>query len=207
MNFTVVETSLNRAEFRWKWLKFLQHTFLLGVALCALALLFGGAILLGWVTYKGLAVAFFMLLGVVGFIAWALIIISVMTGTPDRGWLAAAVERVDRRLMDRLNTLLFLEHRTRDKNAHSFARRIARQTHALVTAKPSPSPFSPERTLQCFMAFVAAVSLTYALYHFYSPWSRLLAAEKLKAAELVHPEKPLDLAPPPTNNIEQQQSW
>ena len=50
--FTVVETSLNRAEFRWKWLKFLQHSFLLGVILCLLVLLFGAAIILGWVTSK-----------------------------------------------------------------------------------------------------------------------------------------------------------
>ena len=75
--FTVVETSLNRAEFRWKWLRFLQHSFLLGVILCALVLLFGGAIILGWVTSKALATTFFALLGVVGFIAWAVIIISV----------------------------------------------------------------------------------------------------------------------------------
>ena len=88
--FTVVETSLNQAEFRWKWLKFLQHSFLLGGILCALVLLFGGAILYGWVTSKALATTFFALLGMVGFIAWAVIIISVMAGAPDRSWLAAA---------------------------------------------------------------------------------------------------------------------
>ena len=39
LRYTVVETSLNRAEFRWKWLKFLQYSFLLGSILCALVLL------------------------------------------------------------------------------------------------------------------------------------------------------------------------
>src|SRR5438093_5271217 len=108
--FTVVETSLNRAEFRWKWLRFLQHSFTLGVILVLLVLGFGGAIALGWVTSKTVATTFFALLAVVGFIAWAIIIISVVAGAPDRNWLAAALERVDRRLLDRLNTLLFLEH-------------------------------------------------------------------------------------------------
>jgi hypothetical protein len=82
--FTMVETSLNQAEFRWKWLRFLQHSFLLGSILCALALLFAGGIICGWVTSKALATTFFALLGMVGFIAWAVIIISVLAGSPDR---------------------------------------------------------------------------------------------------------------------------
>src|ERR1035441_6873048 len=109
--FTVVETSLNRAEFRWKWLKFLQHSFLLGVILCVLVLLFGAAIILGWVTSKLLATTFFALLAMGGFIAWAVIIISVLAGAPERPWLAAALERVNPRLLDRLNTLLYIERR------------------------------------------------------------------------------------------------
>src|ERR1017187_6726032 len=83
--FTVVETSLIRAEFRWKWLKFLQHSFLLGSVLCALVLLFVGGIICGWVTSKALATTFFSLLGMVGFITWAVIIISVMAGSPAGG--------------------------------------------------------------------------------------------------------------------------
>jgi hypothetical protein len=207
MSFTVVETSLNRAEFRWKWLKFLQHSFLLGGVVSLLVLLFGGAILLGWVTNKALATTFFALLAVSAFIAWAVIIISVMAGSPDRTWLAAAVERVDRRLRDRLNTLLFLERRRSDMHTHSFALRIARQTQSVLAAKASPSPFAGTRTTQWFVAFLAILSVTFALYHIYSPWSRLLAAQNTKAADVVHPEKPLDLALPATNNVEQQQNW
>ena len=32
--FTIVETTLNRAEFRWKCLKFLRYSMILGTALC-----------------------------------------------------------------------------------------------------------------------------------------------------------------------------
>src|SRR3974377_1430115 len=106
--FTVVETSLNRAEFRWKWLKFLRHTAVLGMVLCLLLLVFAGAILGGWVTSKGLAITFLVMLLTAGFIAWAVVIISVLAETPDRPWLARALERVDSRFLDRLNTLLFL---------------------------------------------------------------------------------------------------
>ena len=205
--FTVVETSLNRAEFRWKWLKFLQHSFLLGGILCVLVLLFGGAISVGWVTSKALATTFFALLGIVGFIAWAVIIISVMAGAPDRSWLAAALERVNPRLLDRLNTLLFLERRRRDARAHSFALRIARQTQAVLAAKASPSPFPATRALEYMLGFIVALTATVLVYQLYSPWSRLLAAEKAKATPPVQAEKPLELALPTTNNAEQSQTW
>src|SRR3954452_3299772 len=109
--FTIVETSLNRAEFRWKWLKFLQHSFTLGGMLALLVLFFGCAITAGWVTSRSWAITFFAVLGVAGFIAWVVIIINVLAGAPDRNGLVAALERVDRRFLDRLNTLLFLERR------------------------------------------------------------------------------------------------
>src|SRR6267142_5054412 len=106
-SFTIVETSLNRAEFRWKWLLFLQRSFALGAIVCLLVSLFGGALLLDWVTSKTFALIFFVGLGVTGFIAWVVLVIAIAAGSPDRNWLASAVERVDHRLLDRLHTLLF----------------------------------------------------------------------------------------------------
>jgi hypothetical protein len=205
--FTVVEMSLNRAEFRWKWLKFLQHSFLLGSILCALVLLFAGGIIGGWVTSKALATTFFALLGMVGFIAWAVIIISVMAGAPDRSWLAAALERVNPRLLDRLNTLLFLERRHRDAHSSSFATRIARQTVHVLAAKAAPTPFPSTRVREYMLGFIAALTATVLVYQLYSPWSRLLAAEKAKAKPPVQAEKPLELTLPTTNNAEQSQTW
>ena len=205
--FTVVETSLNQAEFRWKWLRLLRHSFLLGVILCLLVLLFGGTIIFGWVTNKALATTFFALLGMAGFVAWAVILISVLAGAPERSWLAAALERTNPRLLDRLNTLLFLERRRRDSRAHSFALRIARQTTSVMGAKARPSPFPATRVLEYMVGFIVALAITVLVYQFYAPWSRLLAAEKSKAAPAVQAEKPLELNLPATNNVEQSQAW
>jgi hypothetical protein len=205
--YAVVETSLNRAEFRWKWLKFLQHSFLLGCIDCALLLLFAGAIIVGWVTSKSLATTFFALLAIVTFIAWAIIIISVLASSPDRAWLAAALERVNPRLLDRLNTLLYLERRPRDARLSSFALRIARQAFGVLAAKKVRSPFQSTRARAYMLNFSAALVTTVLVYQFYSPWSRLLAAEKTKATPPVVAEKPLELTLPTTNNAEQSQTW
>ena len=45
--FTIVETSLNRAEFRWKWLKFLQLSFLIAAIVSGMVLLLGCAMHFG----------------------------------------------------------------------------------------------------------------------------------------------------------------
>jgi hypothetical protein len=205
--FTVVETSLNRAEFRWKWLQFVLRTAILGIVLSLLALAFGGAILAGWITRKDFAMACAILMGVVGLVAWAVISISILAGAPDPLWLAAAVEKSDRRLLDRLNTLLTLNKRRGELRAESFAVRIARQAQAIINQRVPPKPFSARRSFAHLAAFLALFGATIALYQVYSPWNRLVAVGRPTVASQVATEKPLDLAPPATNNLEQNRSW
>src|SRR5437773_2296463 len=205
--FTIVETSLNRAEFRWKWLRFLQHSFTLAIVLSLLVLVFGIAILCGWVTSRALATTFFALLAVVGFIAWAVVIISVLAGGPDRNWLAAALERADSRLLDRLNTLLFLEHRRGDARVENFALRIAQQTQGVLGEKATPPAFPSTRPLAHLAGLIAVLAVTVFVYRQFSPWQKLLLAEKAKAVPAARSEKPLELTLPATNNVEQNLPW
>jgi hypothetical protein len=206
--FTVVETSLNRAEFRWKWLRFLQYTAVLGIVLCTLALLFGGMMLAGWIASKGLAITFFVVLALAGLVAWAVILISVLAGTPARPWLAAALERADRRFLDRLNTLLFLEKHGNEPRNESFALRIARQTQALIAEKKNPLPFRAATSLAWLGAFVMILAATLLWYQAYSPWNYVLtAAQNARTAPQPKPDPTLDLAPPTTNNVEQNLAW
>lgn len=205
--FTIVETSLNRAEFRWKWLRFLQHTFTLGIVLCSLTLLLAVSILNDWLTNRTLAVALLTGLGILGLIAWVVIVIAVLAGSPDRNWLAAAVERVDRRLLDRLNTLLFLEKRPREPQTDAFSIRIAKQTRAVLAAKPSPSPFSGSRPLPYLFAFLALLAATFFVSHYYAPWKRLTTPTQFSKAQPAQEPQPLELLPPATNNVEQNRNW
>jgi hypothetical protein len=205
--FTTVETSLNRAEFRWKWLRFLQHTFVLGIVLCLLSLLFGVAIVAGWLTSKTAAITIVTILAILGIIAWLVIAIAILASTPERNWLAAVIERVDRRLLDRLNTLLFLEKRPRGPQTDAFSVRIAKQTHAVFAAKPCPPPFRANRAWGYFAAFLLAATATFFVYHIYAPWSRLVVASKLSKVQPAPERHSLELAPPSTNNLEQNQNW
>ncbi len=205
--YTAVEKSLNRAEFRWKWLRFLQHGLSLATILCGLVLLLGIALIAGWITSKEWAVTLFGLLGVTGFIALVAVVIAVASRVVDRNWLAATLERVDRRFMDRLNTLLFLEKQRGRSEGAVFESRIAAQTQAVIREKESPSPFPAAPLLARLSTFVLVLSLTIAVYHFYSPWAHLQTSQSAQSKSAGEPAKPLELALPATNNIEERQLW
>ncbi|HVV73637.1 MAG TPA: hypothetical protein VHI52_19360, partial [Verrucomicrobiae bacterium] len=204
--FLVVETSLNRAEFRWKALKLLQYTAILGSSVCLCLLFLGGAVLGGLVSDRNLALFLFGVVGAVAVLAWAIVAIGVMASSPERPSLAAALERVDHRLLDRLNTLLFLERRRGEPQAESFAVRIAKQTHGVLTDKPSPSPFSALRPMAHVLVLVFTLILTVLLYSVYHPLDHLVSRHK-SAAEQTASAKPVELTLPPTNNIEQTRVW
>src|SRR5262249_15553759 len=144
-------------------------------------------------------------LAILGAIAWIVIVIAVLTGTSERNWLAAAVERVNPRLLDRLNTLLFLEKRPRNPQIDALSVRIAKQTHAVLATKPFPPPFRGDRPLPYLFAFLVVLVATFFVGRIYTPWNRLVAATKVSKAQPTPDHQSLELSPPSTNNAEQNQ--
>ncbi len=203
----IVQTSLNRAEFRWKWLHFLVRTFWWGIGLCLLLLLAGAALVLGWIASKPAAIALYVVIATAGFAGWVVILLSAAAKAPDQSWLAAAIERVDRRLLDRLNTLLFLEQRPQTR-ADSFAARIASQAREVIEERKPPSPFSSARTVRLMAVFLAVLTATVMFYEGYAPWTHLPAPQRAREnGPAKAPDKPPELALPAANNIEQKQPW
>src|SRR5882672_8850804 len=205
--FTAVETSLNRAEFRWKWLRFLELSSLIGGMGCLLASVIGVAILLGFITSKSLAATIFASVAVLAFVAWIVLIICVAAAAPGRNLLAAALERVEPRLLDRLHTLLFLEQRRADPRMESFSMRIARQAQGVLREKGAPAPFPATRPRRSFLVFTLLLAATIWFYQAYSPWSHLKIVEKDAGNSVASVEKPLELNSPSTNILEQSESW
>ena len=204
--FTPVEIMLSRAEFRWKWLRLLKFTGMLGILLCLVLLAFGEAILSGWTMTQGAAWTVLLILLITGFIIWAAVCIGILSGSPERRWLGGVLERTEPRLLDRLNTLLFLEKQQPDPRLVSFAARIARQTQTVLGEQTAPRPFQSTAALVWFAAFVAVLTGTVWFYAGTSPWSRLLVAGRSRSTPIAAADSPLELALP-TNNVEAAQPW
>jgi hypothetical protein len=223
---SIIDRSLNRAELRWKWLRLLQNSCTLGCILCLAALAFGMAVLLRGAVSQAAAAVFFVCLAVFGFLAWFIMAMSVLAQVPERRRLAAALERVEPHMMDRLNTLIALEKRqgrgTPGKPAgaelrapggraedcapfqKAFADRIGKQAEEVLAHPPPAPPFASARPLAHCLAFLVALVVVALFYELYLPWNKLTPTGRPKAAPVA--EAPLDLALP-TNSVEQQQAW
>jgi hypothetical protein len=204
MRTSHIDRSLNQAEFRWKWLRLLQHSCTLGCVLCLAALAFGAAVLLGGAVSPALATVFFVCLVVFGFMAWFVMAMIVLARSLERRRLAAALEQAEPHMLDRLNTLVALEQGQGARFQKAFAERIGKQADEVLAHQAPVPPFSSARPLAHCLAFIVALMVAALFYELYLPWNKLTRAGRPKAAPVA--EAPLDLALP-TNNVEQQQAW
>ena len=204
----IVEKQLARARLRWNWLRFVRCASILGIVLSLLALLLGSVILSGFVTTQRRALTLLSILGVAGLLGWSALLTSVLARAPSRDWLARSLERVDRRLQDRLNTLLFLESAgSKQIHSASFLQRIRKQAERVLNDKLPPSPFSSTDTLALLASFVIVLACALWLNQRFAPWARLRAASVTIAGQGRAPDPFPQLALPATNNVEQNQPW
>lgn len=208
--YPTVEKSLQRAHWRWKWLRLLQHTATIGAVACLLALLLGVAVAFGRVNDRDGVLALAVMSAAAMLVVWMVIAVKVLSESPDRNWLAGKIESANRLLLDRLNTLVFLGKFKEQFVAKSFATRIAKQAREILVRQPARSPFSPVRPLIHLFAFGLLLGATLLVYQRYSPWQKLVAAEKER--KLVAEKKKSEPSVPefnPTENnlVETNRLW
>ena len=108
-------------------------------------------------------------------------------------------------LLDRLNTLVFLQKHYENDWQRYYCRRIEQQAQDVMVLNPLRSPVSPRRPLAHLLGFILLLTVTLEFYKHFDPWSRLQSDEPAALAETVKP-KP-DLALPPENTAEQKRNW
>jgi hypothetical protein len=205
--YSSVGSSLNRAGFRWQWLRLLRGSLVLGSVLCLWLLLLGLAILGGWVQSRASASAWVVIGCAVAFVAWVAVIIGAMVRGADAGVLAKSIERVNPGLLDRLNTLVFFERsRASDSTSEGFAARIARQCQSVLTSHSVKPAFPMLGLRRYWLVFMLALMGTVAFYRLCSPWQQLIATRNMGGTGQQEQSAP-ELTLPPTNNIEQNPNW
>ncbi len=171
----IIDGFLQQASLRWRWLRFLRGSATLATVTTSIVLLLGITMLLDWLTSPTWVTASFVVLVLGALFAWFCIAVASAVSNDDPSHLAASLEHVDRPLMDRLNTLIFLRSR-RDRQNGPYVERIQQQARQVLRRRGAPQPFSPRESLRHFGVFMAALLATILFYSCFQPFGHVVTA-------------------------------
>ncbi|MCP3963743.1 MAG: hypothetical protein GY719_38395 [bacterium] len=197
---------LQRTGRRWRTLLFWRATGFLIVGLVTVVLLLGVLMQRGVLDRVPVAVAAFVGVLLLGGLGLLVVLIVVSVTRRDRAWFAAELEKVNSPLLDRVNTLVYLEDQAgedteRDIEIQSYAARIAEQARRELTwaVKPFES-LRRQANIGCLGALALFVA-TLFFFQKYEPFDRL--GRSAMAAEQRNAEQPFpELEPPAADAAE-----
>ncbi len=166
---STIQQRMDEAAARWKWLRLLEYSAMLGIIVTGVVLLLGAVLACGRPANKSVAalcLVLFSVGAVLTLVLWSLII---ATSRPEQGRLARAIERAHPILMDRLNTLVFLRRQKDTPCVRSFYRRVEAQASSALAGRSPGRLFSPTRAVIRFCVLVAMVLLTILFYLQFTP--------------------------------------
>lgn len=204
----VVEKNLERASWKRKRLQLLEHFGMAASLVTVLMLLLGIALDRLWITSSATAYSIQGLLILLALFLGIIILAICLTRKVERRLLAQKLEQGQPQLADRLNTLIFLE-RTKfaiNSKLFWFHRRIGAQAADVLINVPSPVPFSGTRAILHNAIFVLLLIVTVHFYSRRDPWHTLSTYKQTQVAK-AEEDKPLNLALPDANAIEEKGDW
>lgn len=190
----VIEEHLQKASSWWKWQLFVRRSAALAAMLSCCLLLLGVAMLQGWLTDGTAAAVIFFTTVFFAAICWFLVAVFTADKRLGRDWQAASLEKSYQPLMDRVNTLVYLQNKN-DPASGAYRQAIERQTRQLLKVAPRTVRFSWFRTWLYLAGSIALLAANIGFYSYCQPWQRLgvasdptLHEEDLQRAELKIPE-------------------
>jgi hypothetical protein len=140
-------------------------------------------------------------------LAFVVLAAFAATASRPRFWLAHRLERVHPGLLDRLNTLVFLEPERYAATVRPFFRKIEDQASEVLAAEPFRSPYSRRPLLWRWLAAAALVATTVAFYARYDPLAHVRYPEE--AAVEPPPDSPVEeaAARPDADAVEAEEPW
>lgn len=140
-------------------------------------------------------------------LALVLLLVFAAAASRPRFWLAHRLERVHPGLLDRLNTLVFLEPERYAAAVRPFYRKIEDQASEVLAAEPFRSPYSRRPLLWKWVGAAALVAATVAFYARYDPLAHVRYPEE--AADLPAADSPVEEAAPrpDADAVEAEAAW
>jgi hypothetical protein len=198
----LIENRLEAVQRKWKWLELGRR---IGSAGAGFSLVWFLVQLTAWFGILTSRRTYDILLGlmVITGVA-ALVIIYERTGRKKRAWLANALEKSCPPLLDRVNTLVYLDEKPQHARSLHLRTRIEEQATNVIEAEKNAEPFSPARTLIHLAVFAVLLAGVLFFQKRYDPFRDLMAQ-----APIVAPTgKPFELAPQTTvTETEPKKTW
>ncbi|MFM8772132.1 MAG: hypothetical protein ACKOE4_08985 [Candidatus Kapaibacterium sp.] len=196
---------LRATESQWRWFRLLRQTLIFSSVVTGIVLLLGVGLLRGWLPSGGPLVVLCTTLVAGALLTWLCLALVCAVAPENHAWLAQSLERVHTPLLDRLNTLTFLQQG--GQRSHPYAEQIERQAASVVQHLPARFPFSwaPLRAPAVTLAVLLLVTAWF--YTQLRPWERV--------RDVAHePPPPADasseipqLSAPPTPEARAETPW
>ena len=202
-----LEDHLRRLEQRWQWFRLMQKLFVFGAICVAILLVIGVCIQYRWIQTNFVATALLVAFLLPASLAFFLIAILTLLERQERSWLATKLEAVHKPLLDRLNTLVFLEKSKARVSIEDYARRIEKQARGALREQPAPFPFSWRQLTMHTMIFLWLLAGTVCFYQYYQPWKLLQNSVGLPHPPTDLSGKEMALQPPDADRAEMENLW
>ena len=170
---SLIQEKIDGIDRRWRWLKFWEYLFFTAACFCVV---WFALELCAWRGILASPAGFYLLAGLFGVgavLAFLTIAVVVTAKEPRRAWLAARMEKGCPGLLDRLNTLVFLE-KLRRPQLFPLKRSIELQAAQVLEEQPVAVRFSPRPALLRLGIFALLLAGIILFDLRYLPFAKLL---------------------------------
>jgi hypothetical protein len=203
----LIQQKIDAVDRHWRWVKFCEY-------FCAA----GSVFVLAWIAlelcaWRGILttpwvfITFIGLYGILALLAFMGIAVYVTASEPRRAWLAGRLESGCPGLLDRLNTLVYLE-RLRRPYPFALRKQIELQAAKVFEQEPVATKISSERAWRHFAVFAVLLTGAILFNHYQHPFARLLHPASAPAANAAKNDAPFELVPGDVNETTKpQKAW
>ena len=203
-----VRRHLKATERRWRQWVLLQHSSTIGAVFWLGAMLFGAALIRGWIHNRIVAVAAILVLTFGVPFVWLVVAIVVAAVRRQPQWVALNLEKAHEPLLDRINTLVFLgEKKKTPPELRAYQTRIEAQASQVLKGAKPKNPFPRFRPLLHLAVCVLLAVATIWFYARFHPLKKLVALFNEPPVPTQKVEDNFEIKPPDSSTAEEKRNW
>jgi hypothetical protein len=203
----LIQQKIDAVDRHWRWVKFWEYFFAAGSGFVLAWITLELCAWRGTLTTPWVFITFIGLYGIAALLAFMGIAVYVTASEPRRAWLAGRLESGCPGLLDRLNTLVYLE-RLRRPYPFALRKQIEMQAAKVFEREPVATRISAAKAWRLFGLFAALLTGAIAFNHYQHPFARLLHPAQAPAPNSAKNDAPFELVPGDVNETTKpQKPW